>query len=250
MIPFYPGFSLPDKMRMLFYYKKSLFFRFILKSSRPSNRLLSVRFFGQPLYFRDNQFDPRSIYTVFSNDYTALDKGMFSNLSTFVDVGANLGFVSRCASHSSPGCKIHCFEALRENTEICRLNNPDATVENAAVGSRNGTVELLVDQSGFMASSMKFDYQQNSRKVRAIALDDYFKPGQPIDLLKIDVEGMELEVLAGAMKTLLSTRRIVAEIHSKELLAGFKEKMARLGFIEAGMTRVDRGTFIIHMKKG
>ena len=38
-----------------------------------------------------------------------------------------------------------------------------------------------------------------------------------IDILKIDVEGHEIEVLKGARKTLKNVDKIVMEIHTEEL---------------------------------
>ena len=35
-----------------------------------------------------------------------------------------------------------------------------------------------------------------------VALDDYFKPGQRIDLLKLDIQGYELHALQGASRVL------------------------------------------------
>jgi hypothetical protein len=35
-----------------------------------------------------------------------------------------------------------------------------------------------------------------------IALDDYFKPGQRVDLIKIDIQGYELHALRGAQRVI------------------------------------------------
>jgi FkbM family methyltransferase len=247
-IPFYPAVGAADKPGLAYNYLKSLANRFVLKRP-PSNKRLSVSFGSEPLYFRDNWFDPRSLYTAFSNDYTALDKNMFNGMKTFVDVGANIGLVSRCARRASPGCAIFCFEPLAENAALCKLNNPDATVEVSAVGSKSGKTGLLVDSSGFMASSLRFGYGQEEKKVPVVSLDDYFsgKKGT-IDLLKIDVEGMEMEVIRGASGLLPRTRAVVAEIHSDALLAQFRAFFKQLGFREERVARVERETYIILLR--
>ena len=44
--------------------------------------------------------------------------------------------------------------------------------------------------------------------VSLIALDDYFTPGQPLDFMKIDVQGFEMSVLKGATRVLAENRNI------------------------------------------
>jgi len=243
-IPFYPGFPLSDRLRILFYYDKSLLNRFLLKK-KPTNQLVRLSFYDEPLYFRDNWFDSRSVYTVFSNDYTALDPGVFTNLRTFVDVGANVGFISRCARMASPKCTIICFEPVSKNAELCAKNNPKATVEVCGVGSKGGTAELLVDECGFMASSMKFGYKQAKQKVKIITLDDYFKNWpETIDLIKIDVEGMENEVLKGGKNTIPKAKRLIAEVHSDALLEEFSSIMTGYGFNERRRSSLEKTIYI------
>jgi FkbM family methyltransferase len=234
LIPCYPSMPFSDRFRLAYYYLKSLINRFALKT-RPSNHRISILFAGEPLYFRDNWFDPRSVYTAFSNDYTALDRDIFRGISTFVDVGANMGLISRCARRASPGCKIVCFEPLKENAELCKLNNPGVVVETLGVGSKEGKTKLLVDGSGFMASSLKFGYHQAEREVGVVTLDAYFSKASDfgsIDLIKIDVEGMEAEVLRGGKKTIQRAKKVVVEIHSKNLMKEACAIMADFGFKE------------------
>ena len=47
-----------------------------------------------------------------------------------------------------------------------------------------------------------------------IALDDYFKPGQRVDLIKMDIQGYELHALRGA-------NRVLADNPSAKLLLEF-----------------------------
>ncbi len=244
------GWDPKDRAKVFYYQSKSYLNRFLLKA-KPTNKQVSVNIANKPLYFRDNWFDPRSIPFVFENDYTELDSHIFDDCKTFIDVGANMGLISRSVRLHSPDCKIFCFEPLEENAALCRLNNPDVVVETCAVGDKDGSTELLVDSCGFMASSIKFGYAQQPRKVPLITLDGYFKsmPDLKIDLIKIDVEGMELNVLEGAKETIKRSKRVIAELHSDELLVAFGEKMEALGFKRMKVIAVERGIHIADWQK-
>jgi hypothetical protein len=50
------------------------------------------------------------------------------------------------------------------------------------------------------------------------------------DVLKIDVEGAEVDLLNGAKKTLLTTREIIMEYHSLQLFDECKAILASYGF--------------------
>jgi hypothetical protein len=52
-------------------------------------------------------------------------------------------------------------------------------------------------------------------KVKSTSLDDYFE-NRPIDYIKIDVEGAELKVIKGGLKTLKKCKFAVIECHFKE----------------------------------
>jgi FkbM family methyltransferase len=125
-----------------------------------------------------------------------------------VDAGANIGiysqFLSRCVG---PTGMVHSFEPSPENFE--RLRSAARRFSNiclcqAAVGERSErsklyiSNELNVDHRVYLSQG---DHR-TTVPIDIIALDNYFKPGQRVDLIKMDIQGYELHALRGATRVL------------------------------------------------
>jgi FkbM family methyltransferase len=125
-----------------------------------------------------------------------------------VDVGANIGiysgFLSRCVG---PTGLVHSFEPSPDNFR--RLSAATRALSNvrltqAAVGERSGECKLYV------SDKLNVDYRAykadgDSRRAvstQMVALDDYFKSGQRVDLIKMDIQGYELHASRGAQRVL------------------------------------------------
>jgi FkbM family methyltransferase len=148
------------------------------------------------------------------------------------DIGANVGIVSLlCARHGAT--RVLAFEPEKVNVarlEEHRQANPlvAARIEviPAAVTDVDGEAELLVGDAGAegqIASrgvQLWHDPHQGVRAVtvKTIRLDSLLGKGRPGPaLLKIDVEGAEVLVLAGAHHLLrLSRPAIVLEVHNQD----------------------------------
>jgi len=124
------------------------------------------------------------------------------------DVGANIGiyseFLSRCVG---PVGKVHSFEPSPDNfRRLCAATRKLSNVRlsQAAVGELSGESKLYiseklnVDHRTYMADGDS----RHTAPIEMIALDDYFKPGQRVDLIKMDIQGYELHALRGAKRVL------------------------------------------------
>ncbi|MHC4741424.1 MAG: FkbM family methyltransferase [Planctomycetota bacterium] len=129
------------------------------------------------------------------------------------DVGANRGeFTKLASSHfdNSRSLSIHCFEPSKAAFEMLSGNvksDDRVVLNNCALGSKQGEQILYANFPGSGTASLTkrdldhigvtMDY---SEKVRVDTVDDYCREKglRSIDLLKIDVEGHELDVLYGA----------------------------------------------------
>lgn len=125
------------------------------------------------------------------------------------DVGGNIGFYTvALARRVGPRGRVHVFEPIPENLEGIRRNVrlnglDDVVVVNAvAVADRETELELYVpesrDNTGW-ASIVPSETRQQRLVVRAIALDHYVREEglERVALIKMDIEGAELQALQG-----------------------------------------------------
>jgi FkbM family methyltransferase len=136
------------------------------------------------------------------------------------DVGANLGDWTDAVLAAHSGAQVHCFEPSAAT--FARLQSrigSRARLVQAAVGANPGHADLHVfpETSGLSSLHRReglepgwgIASQEQTERVRVETLDGYCRESgvSAIDLLKLDVEGSELDVLRGAVE-LLSRRAI------------------------------------------
>jgi len=132
---------------------------------------------------------------------------------TVVDVGANIGYYLLLFQRSTGdrGCVI-CVEPSVENLPELKRNiaaNPVGRIQlhEVAIGEGEGEIGL---RSGI--NSGVVDVEQGAHVVQVKPLDAV--AGEHVDMLKIDVEGYEGQVLAGAAALIARDRpAIFLELH-------------------------------------
>ena len=125
-----------------------------------------------------------------------------------VDAGANIGiyseFLSRCVG---PTGVVHSFEPSPDNFKRLAAAThrfPNVRLAQAAVGDHSGKSQLYlsgklnVDHRAYMADGDA----RRTMPIEMVALDDYFKPGERVDVIKMDIQGYELHALRGANRVL------------------------------------------------
>jgi FkbM family methyltransferase len=152
---------------------------------------------------------------------------------TIVDAGAHHGWFFHCWKDWCPPATVHAFEPAVEAFEEARRlygSDPDIHIHNAALSREPGMLTLNVMEQSRVSSSFlmpveetwrEIDYHHGAiapRRVPVHRLDDYDLGA--VHLLKIDVQGFEIEVLEGATKTLARTDYVFVEAAIRPLYHG------------------------------
>jgi len=152
----------------------------------------------------------RPLYAVYKAYSDRVERQLLTEIlfpgAIVVDAGANIGiysqFLSRCVG---PSGVVHSFEPSRDNFKRLRAATrelPNVHVSQAAVGEHSGGSQLYISDK-LNVDHRTYSDEGSSRRtvpIEMIALDDYFKPGERVDLIKMDIQGYELHALRGAAR--------------------------------------------------
>ena len=154
----------------------------------------------------------------------------FQHAHCFADIGANLGYYTCLAGQFMRGGEIHAFEmdadnfALLQSSVALNDSTVDTHLNNVGISWRSGTIRYPRTPGDHNPGLSIYDPEPATTaeyvEVPAISIDEYFeeRPVTP-DLVKIDVEGAELDVLLGMTETLKSAQRMYIELHPPNLLS-------------------------------
>lgn len=213
--------KLPEKWSGTFFWRVSRYFNFLYISKYDK---ITVKYpphlvikgvasdtISQQLFFQG----------FYDNDLSELIIETAKTGGVFVDVGANIGYCSLLFAKQNKNCKVISFEPSNKNLELLTYNiqqnnlSQNITLYPYAVGDKNE--ELYFDsgpeeQTGWGHLSDKVTTQ----KVKVVRLDSIINNDfEKNDLLKIDVEGFDMQVVLGC-ETLLKqgkVKKIVFEYH-------------------------------------
>ena len=149
-----------------------------------------------------------------SREMSFLRERMTGPGDVVLECGAHHGFMTILIAHwVGPTGRVTAFEAspasaaiLRANIELNRLEDR-VTVEARAVGERAGTLKVSEESN---AVPLTGRYEPGVR-VAVVALDNYLDLGPT--LIKLDIEGFEIEALRGATRILERRPKLAIEVH-------------------------------------
>jgi FkbM family methyltransferase len=166
-------------------------------------------------------------------------------------VGANIGYYGWLLKSSDPGLRVVMFEPNPANVHLIRATLrrsrlSDIVVQPSAVSDTVGIRPLAVDRQTGATSTLEgietsfgrthWGVVGDSVPVSTVTIDS--ARSEPIDVIKIDVEGHEENVLRGADKTLRSDQPILVVecFHEGACLA---KTLKPLGYLALDAQRMD-----------
>ena len=178
--------------------------------------------------------------------------------TTVLDVGANVGNWTHAWLAARPATRVVCVEPSALNARA--LGNrfsrePRVEIVHAATGRQEGQALLAAPGEGSARSTLFPDATAGmtvSEEVRLITIDRLcLELGlDSVDVLKLDVEGAELDTLVGAQETLTRTQVVQFEygepdLHSRVWFRDLWDLLTESGFeiqriTLRGLRRIDR----------
>ncbi len=148
--------------------------------------------------------------------------------SCFYDVGANIGIYSLWASTVMGATgQVHAFEPVPSTRALLdrfvRTNQAtNVSVVQCAVGARPGQASIQMNVGASAQASVVSETTRGSIEVDMVSLDSYSAHHHAPDLVKVDVEGHELEVLEGS-------RELMRQHHPLVVLEAIPAHLKRAG---------------------
>jgi FkbM family methyltransferase len=150
--------------------------------------------------------------------------------SVFYDIGANVGYYSLVAARKCQS--IFAFEPLPANFDYLRRHIAINQLQNctpieAAVADHEGMVSFSEGNSTCEGAIR----ETGTLLVHALRLDTFIEQARVPDVMKIDVEGGELDALRGAKRLLTEHHPVIfLATHSNELDRKCREFLLQCGY--------------------
>lgn len=138
-----------------------------------------------------------------------------------IDIGANIGFSFLNFKYYFNNSQIFCIDPIDENISYLKKNlrKFSPVIINIGCSNIKGEISIGTPSDNFIDTGMYSKFcENNSIKISTNTLDSIMDNYnlKTIDLIKIDIEGMEYEALLGSKKIILNYSPIIyLEINKK-----------------------------------
>jgi FkbM family methyltransferase len=176
-----------------------------------------------------------------------IERASHDGARIFYDIGANIGSWTALCRAVAPESVIVAFEPMPEHIAQFQANTrefPHVRLFPVALGSREETREFhpasFSDASSFLplteAGRSAWNLENRPPLQLSLTTLDKLVTSEklpPADVIKLDVQGFELEVLRGAARSLRQARWVLSEVSFKEFYKGQVLFSELAGFLAA-----------------
>jgi FkbM family methyltransferase len=188
---------------------------FIVKKIKhtANNKIQSIKFLDKKIFFFDGKEFLYGIKEIFVEE---IYKVALPDNSLVLDCGANIGLSVIYFKKLNPSVKVIAFEPDTSNFELLKKNIESFGFSNLQLRKEAVWIEntqLIFKSDGNMGSKIVTSVNDagSEIKVNAIRLKELIT--QPIEMLKIDIEGAEYQVLKDIKDQLSLIKNIFIEYH-------------------------------------
>lgn len=213
-----------SKFKKVIRYFKRFKFQGILQLIRflvSRREQVSIKFseFPHPFFLRPRSSDPRVFEQIFiSEEYNVkLD----FEPSVIVDCGANIGLSAIYLKQRFPNATIFAIEPEESNFRLLQMNTeayPDIICINQAIWNEVTGLKIRNPQAKSWGFRMEPDDKQDNNNIKSITLNQLMENYgiEHIDILKIDIEGSEMELFESNYENWLPrTKMMLIEFHER-----------------------------------
>ena len=193
----------------------NLKFKLLKLALTPRYTATSVKLFGGKFKLVDSASFLWTYYEIFDSEIYIFNSE--TNNPLIIDCGANIGLSILYLKRLYPQSRIIAFEpdlnifqTLESNINNFNLSNVELT--RKAVWKSEGFLEFASEGSDGGRLSDEEELGLKKYQVPTVRLGNYLT--QPVDFLKIDIEGAETEVLKDIQEELVNVKNIFVEYHS------------------------------------
>lgn len=205
------------RIRLNIFYK--IFFIFlkyllIIKTIFVFNYGKSYIYIFSKKFYYPNKYGLVSIQRVFTDNYFL--KENLNNCETVIDIGAHVGEFNIFTKKYLGAKKVYSFEPMQKSYSLLKKNTDPKLAHNYAIYTQESAklhISSISTQLNSLKNQTSTEYAE-SEMVNCVPLDKFFEtdPSDHYDLLKIDVEGAELEVILTAQKIIKKCRYMIIEM--------------------------------------
>jgi FkbM family methyltransferase len=224
--------------------------------SRPSwRKAVTGPLIGHDLFIEESPMGTSMLNGTYDSILFESASELLKNSKIIIDIGAHIGYHSLCFAAIAPNCNVISYEPAPVNLKLFQIaldKNADLKeriqLKPIAVGANDGELEMMISpDSSSVKSSMcylsgmsEIIHVNRSRdyvnfepvKVRVVALDkETAELNDRVGIVKIDVEGSEVDVIMGGKNFLLKHQpTLFIEVHSAALAFQLSSLLADLHY--------------------